>query len=108
LGYCTGKNNFWAGEGKTKQAAKKQAARLLFEKIKNLSPEEKAVLNYNEFQTPSEVLLNGDQLNNVDGKISPSEALKCVNKFKNQLKLSNNPSINKLKVNHKIYFDDTE
>lgn len=71
-----------------------------------MSAEEEAVLNYNEFQTPSEFLLNEDQFNNISksvGEISPSEALKYVEKFKHQLKSSNNPSINQLKVNHKIY-----
>lgn len=91
--------------GLTKQAAKKQAASLLYDQIKNLSPEDlTASQNYVKYTKPSEILLNNNQFDKIksisDGKCNVSESMKFTEMFIANLRLSTKPSINKLKVNN--------
>lgn len=90
----------------TKQAAKKQAASLLYDQIKNLSPEDlTAPHNYVKYTKPSEILLNNNQFDKIKsisgGKCNFSESVKCTDMFIANMKLSTNPSVNKLKVNNR-------
>lgn len=102
-----GKKCFLTGEGKTKQAAKKQAARMVFEKVRHLSLEEKAAYNHNAHLTPSKFLFNGNQFTNNtlknDEKIISSEVVNYTERLKNKLNSSTNPTINLLKVNHNFF-----
>lgn len=89
------------GEGKTKQEAKKQAARLLFDKVKNLSQEKIAALCYNQFHPPQVLPSNNAELLNIQKQQSScisSDVVKKVETFFNQLKTSSKPSLNALSV----------
>ncbi|XP_015372468.1 PREDICTED: interferon-inducible double-stranded RNA-dependent protein kinase activator A-like [Diuraphis noxia] len=81
------------GEGKTKQAAKRQAAHIMYEKIKNVpyqsSPEAKEF----EYLEPSKFMLNTKEINDLDH----TNNLKHLEVFFNRLKLSQNQSLNKLR-----------
>lgn len=89
----------------TKQSAKKQAACLLYDQIKNMSPEDITAHHYYvKTAKPSDILLNNNQSDNkkliTDGKSNVTEAMKYVDIFVKDLKSSTNPSINQLKVNN--------
>jgi len=62
-----------------------------------LSQEEKDAINYSEYHSPNNIFLN-----NIDNIVKygkhAEEMFTLVDLFFNQLKSSENPSINKLKV----------
>lgn len=98
------------GIGKTKQLAKREAARRMFDQVKNVLEEEIAVEPFLHL-TQSNFLQNNDKLK-YDRKgnlpLSSSNFLKDVEIFNNQLKLSRNPSINYLMVIHFTWYNCKE
>lgn len=89
----------------TKQAAKKQAASLLYDQIKNLSPEDLTASHNNiKCLKPSEILLNKDQFDKIKsishGKCNFSESMKFTDMYIANLRSSTNSSINQLQVNN--------
>lgn len=101
------------GDGRTKQEAKRQAARLMYDKIIVLSQEESMTSSIEEnqdtcdYQIPSTILLNDNKSLQENSKLiknfDASEALNSMDMFFNQLKLSTKPYISNLKVIRIIY-----
>lgn len=85
---------FWIGEGKTKQAAKRQAAYIMYEQIQNVPQPSKE----HEYPVPSKFMLNTRKINDFEYK----NDTQSVEVFFNQLKRSQNPSLNKLRVIHQF------
>ncbi|VVC27238.1 Double-stranded RNA-binding domain [Cinara cedri] len=85
---------------KSKQLAKREAARLMYDKIKEFSENEINCLSLNIYPTPSSIMfqmnISANKNNNSD-LLNTSENMKNVEKFLNNLKMSKNPSLNKLK-----------
>lgn len=79
------------GEGKTKQAAKRQAAHIMYEKVKNV-PQQKILKDY-EYPIPSKFMLNTKESNDLDS----IDNLKSLEILLNRLKSSQNQSLSKLR-----------
>lgn len=95
------KKYFFSGVSRTKQLAKRQAARLMYDKIIQLSRDE--IVNLSLNPTPSKVMwhqITSEKKKDIE-KSKSVNTLKTIEGFYTKLKMSNNPSVNKLKV---IYY----
>ncbi|VVC41704.1 Double-stranded RNA-binding domain [Cinara cedri] len=85
---------------RTKQSAKREAARLMYEKIKKFSADHISSLSLDKFPIPSSVLFQNNRpgkKNNELDLINSPENMKTIEKFYEKLKMSKNPTVNKVK-----------